>query len=107
MHQMRPLPLARADVGLRQQVRSQTVGERRLIDPDRDLLSPDEVATEMGLANADVLAVYVARYEDFPSPWIRKGRYIRLYLRSDIEAFLAAHPRMGRKRDRDAGADPS
>jgi hypothetical protein len=81
------------------------VGRRRRIDPD-DLLSPPEVAERIGLASADALSVYQNRYEDFPGPFVDKGRYIKLWLVEDIDAFLKRHPRIGRKA-RDGGADPS
>ena len=93
------------DVGLRQQVRSRTVGRRRRIDPD-DLLSPPEVTERLGLANPDALSVYQNRYEDFPAPIVDKGRYVRLWLRQDLDAFMNRHPRIGRKA-RDGSAPPS
>jgi hypothetical protein len=89
------------------------VGRRRLIDPDDlpdDLLAiaaqklaeialdPAGVAAYMGLVSADALAVYISRYDDFPEPWISRGRYIKLWLPTDIDAFLERHPQMGRKR---------
>ena len=94
-----------ADVGMRQQVRSRSVGRRRRIDPD-DLLSPPEVAERIGLANPDALSVYQARYDDFPAPVIDKGRYIKLWLIGDVDAFLKRHPRIGRKA-RDDKPSPS
>lgn len=60
----------------------------------------------MGLASADALSVYQGRYEDFPEPTVDKGRYVRLWLRQDVDAFLKRHPRLGRKA-RDADGDPS
>lgn len=53
----------------------------------------------MGLANAEVLAVTMKRYDDFPEPLVVRERYTRLWLRQDIDAFLNRHPRMGRKRN--------
>lgn len=55
----------------------------------------------MGIGGADAFAVYAARYSDFPAPIVSRGRYCRLYLRQDVEAFLKSHPRVGRKRTRD------
>jgi hypothetical protein len=72
------------------------VGRPRRIDPD-DQLSPPEVAERMGLSSADALSVYQNRYEDFPAPIVDKGRYIKLWLVQDIDAFLKRHPRIGRK----------
>lgn len=60
----------------------------------------------MGLSKADALSVYQGRYPDFPDPFVDKGRYIRLWLRQDVDAFLKRHPGLGRKA-RDGGADPS
>lgn len=60
----------------------------------------------MGLASADALSVYQRRYDDFPAPIVDKGRYVKLWLRQDLEAFLKQHPRLGRKA-RDATTDPS
>jgi hypothetical protein len=82
------------------------VGRRRRIYSD-DLLSAPEVAELMGLASGDVLGVYISRYEDFPAPLIDKGRYVKLWHRPDIDAFLKRHPRIGRKRTRDDPPDPS
>lgn len=73
------------------------VGRRRLIDPD-ELLDPPQVAAYIGLSSADSLATYLSRYTDFPPPWIERGRYIKLWLPADIDAWLKRHPRRGRKR---------
>jgi predicted DNA-binding transcriptional regulator AlpA len=81
------------------------VGRPRRIDPD-DLLSAPEVAERMGLSSADALSVYQGRYEDFPAPMVDKGRYLKMWLRQDVDAFLKRHPRIGRKA-RDASTDPS
>lgn len=80
------------------------MGRPRRIDPD-DLLSPAEVAERIGLSNPD-LSVYERRYEDFPAPTVDKGRYVRLWLRQDVDAFLKRHPRIGRKA-RDLDPPPS
>lgn len=61
----------------------------------------------MGIGGSGAFAVYVSRYEDFPDPLVDRGRYCKLWLRQDIEAFLKRHPRMGRKRTRDDQPDPS
>lgn len=72
------------------------MGRRRRIDPD-DLLDSTQAAEIMGLAGSGAFAVYTARHDDFPSPIVERGRYCKLYLRQDIEAFMKRHPRMGRK----------
>jgi hypothetical protein len=60
----------------------------------------------MGLSSADAMSVYQGRYEDFPAPFVDKGRYIKLWLSEDVDAFLKRHPRIGRKA-RDVDVDPS
>jgi hypothetical protein len=52
----------------------------------------------MGIGGIDAFAVYSKRYEDFPEPTVARGRYCKLYLRQDIEAFMKRHPKIGRKR---------
>lgn len=55
--------------------------------PD-ELVDSDEVATILGLQNRSSVSVYAARYDDFPTPWIRRGKAV-LWRRSDIEAWNA------------------
>lgn len=85
------------------------MGRRRRIDPsklDEHLLDSDEAAAHLGLANRDVFLKYVERYPDELQPALSKGRYIRLWLTWDLDAFQANH-RINRGRTRDAGGDPS
>lgn len=56
-----------------------------LIDLD-DLLSADEVAEVLGLAGHRAVSVYRARYSDFPTPVVVKGR-CTLWLRADVKAW--------------------
>lgn len=87
-------------------LRSRTVGRRRLIDPD-DLLDIGQVAERIGLSSPDAAYVYISRYDDFPEPWINRGRYIRLWLPQDVDAWLRKHPGVGRRRSQgDSGDEP-
>lgn len=75
------------------------MARRRLIDPD-DLLDSSQVAEFMGLTSgAGAVRVYVGRFEDFPAPFLTRGRFM-LWHRRDIEAFLKRHPGLGRRRAR-------
>ncbi len=56
-----------------------------LIDPD-DLLDAAQVAELLGLASANVISVYRARYPDFPEPRIERGR-CRLWLSDDVRSW--------------------
>ena len=54
----------------------------------KDLIGATEVAEILGLSHHNSVSTYVQRYKDFPLPVVDKssGR-IRLWLRSDIEAW--------------------
>lgn len=60
------------------------------LHPD-DLVDASEVAAIVGLSSSKSVAVYRARYLDFPAPFITKasGKCV-LWLRDDIEAWQAA-----------------
>lgn len=68
---------------------------------ERDLadlaLDTSQVAARIGIVSAEALSVYIARFDDFPEPWITRGRF-RLWLPWQIDEWLEAHPRLGRKR---------
>lgn len=53
-----------------------------------DLLDATEVAELLGLNRRTSVAVYRARYPDFPAPAIEKSRCV-LWRRADIEAWAA------------------
>lgn len=70
------------------------------------LLDSDEAAAHLGLADRNVFLKYVRRHADELQPALSKGRYIRLWLTWDLDAFQANH-RVNKRRPRDADADPS
>lgn len=57
-----------------------------------DLISATEVAEMLGLSHHNSVSTYMKRYMDFPIPVVNKsnGR-IRLWLRSEIQDWNAAH----------------
>lgn len=57
-----------------------------------DLLNATEVAQVLELSHREAVATYRKRYADFPAPVIAKGTCV-LWLRGDLEAWRAAHPR--------------
>lgn len=58
-----------------------------------DLVGAAEVAELLGLAQASSVSVYARRYSDFPNAVVELPRSkVRLWLRSDIEAFRIRHP---------------
>ena len=61
-----------------------------IVDTD-DLLDSTEVAKMTGLSSRGAVAVYLARYPDFPRPVLHKAR-CQLWLRADIERWRALHP---------------
>jgi predicted DNA-binding transcriptional regulator AlpA len=63
----------------------------RRVDVD-ELADPSQVAELLGLTNSNGVSVYQRRYSDFPSPAISRGR-CRLWLTSEIIAWVADHPR--------------
>jgi hypothetical protein len=91
------------------------VARRRRIDPDvlaaaaghlADIaLDSAQVAQRMGLSGPDSLATYISRYDDFPEPWIARGRYIKLWLPDQVDEFVAAH--QSPSRGRPMGAKPT
>jgi hypothetical protein len=82
------------------------VGRRRVIDLDKDLLDAHQAAAHIGLSKASSFNTYVTRFPDELQPAVARGAYIRLWLRQDLDAFLKAHPGIGRKA-RDVDSDPS
>lgn len=63
------------------------------VDP-ADLLDSHDVADLLGLTSHRAVSTYRARYDDFPTPVIEKGRgRCVLWLRSDVEAWLEARGR--------------
>ncbi len=58
-----------------------------------DLIGAVEVAEVLGLSHPSSVSTYVKRYADFPTPVVElpKSR-VRLWLRSEIEAWDAARP---------------
>lgn len=56
------------------------------IDPS-ELIDTAEVASLIGLGNANGVSVYRRRFEDFPSPVVDKGRCV-LWRRRDVEAWV-------------------
>jgi predicted DNA-binding transcriptional regulator AlpA len=68
------------------------------IDPD-DLLDATEVAEVLGLAHRQAVTTYRTRYADFPEPLVRKAsNKCVLWLRADIERWLAVHRNDGHRR---------
>ena len=66
-------------------VRLPVVGRR--VDLD-DLVDAAEVASMLGLARANSVYVYQARYVDMPRPVLDRGpRQAKLWLRSEINAW--------------------
>jgi len=60
----------------------------RRVDVD-DLIDAYEVAALMGLSQANNVHLYQRRYPDMPRPVLdRGGRRAKLWLRSDIRAWL-------------------
>jgi predicted DNA-binding transcriptional regulator AlpA len=72
-----------------------------------DLIDADQVAEMLGLSTARSVTVYRSRYPDFPIPAVERnsGRCM-LWLRPEVERWMKAHPRLGRKA-RDAEDGPS
>lgn len=70
------------------------------------VLDAKAAAEYMGLSHPDRLHVTAMRFPGELEPAISRGRYIRLWLRQDLDVFLKAHPDIGRKA-RDAGSPPS
>lgn len=58
------------------------------IDP-ADLLNSAEVSTVLGLSRPTSVAVYRARYEDFPAPVVDKGACL-LWARADVVRWAKA-----------------
>lgn len=53
-----------------------------------DLIDAAEVAEILGLARANSVYVYQARYSDMPRPVLDRGpRQAKLWLRSEVEAW--------------------
>jgi predicted DNA-binding transcriptional regulator AlpA len=64
-----------------------------LIDPD-DLLDAHGVAEVLGLSHSTSVATYRRRHADFPRPVVDLGTgRCLLWLRSDVEQWLAARRR--------------
>lgn len=61
------------------------------IDP-QDLLNSREVAEIIGLGSVQAVAVYRARYEDFPAPVVDKHPCV-LWARSDVLGWARARGR--------------
>jgi hypothetical protein len=81
------------------------VGRRRLIDLDDDLYVAEQAAAHLGISLNSFFA-YVERYAPDLDPAISRGRYIRLWIRQDLDAFKKRHPGVG-SRPRDASTPPS
>ena len=65
----------------------------RFIDAD-DLVDAHQVADMLGLAQPNSVHLYQRRHPDMPSPVVDRGqRRARLWLRSDIEAWLLTRKR--------------
>jgi predicted DNA-binding transcriptional regulator AlpA len=61
-----------------------------------DLCDAGEVADLLGLSHSNSVFGYLRRYPDLPRPVINLGRgRIALWLRPEIEAWRADHPRRG------------
>lgn len=76
----------------------------RLVDLD-DLIDAAGVADILGLSRATAVTVYLARYPDLPRPCFTLGEgRVRLWLRSEVQAWQAQRVRQpsGRKRAADA-----
>lgn len=70
----------------------------RKIDVD-DLLDANGVADLLGLAHRNTVSVYQHRYEDMPRPVREFGdRRTKLWLRSEIEQWMARQLAEGRTR---------
>jgi hypothetical protein len=82
------------------------VGRRRLIDLDADLLDAEQAAEYMGFTHRDRLHVTMRRFPGELEPAVKRGAYIRLWLRQDLDIFLKKHPGIG-NRTRDGDEDPS
>jgi hypothetical protein len=65
---------------------------------DEYLLDSAQAAELMGLSRPSSFATYAGRYPDWPPAIVDHGTYGKLYLRLDIEAFLARNPGVGRHR---------
>lgn len=73
-----------------------------LVDSE-DLVGAAEVAELLGLTQASSVSVYARRYPDFPVAVVELPRSkVRLWLRTDIEAFRVRHP--GRNAQRRSGS---
>lgn len=76
------------------------MGRRRLIDIDEDLLDADQAAAYIGLTSGgSSFHVYAQRFGEELEPAIKRGRYIRLWLRQDLDRFLQRHPGIGKRTD--------
>lgn len=63
----------------------------RLHDLD-DLIDAEQAAEILGLSSRGAISVYRRRYPDFPEPVIVRGSgRCQLWLRQDLEAWLAGH----------------
>lgn len=61
----------------------------RQVDID-DLVDATEVALLLGLSHSNNVHLYLRRYPDMPRPVVdRGGRRARLWLRSEVVAWLA------------------
>ena len=81
-------------------------GRARVVPPGmrvspNDLMDADEAAVHLGLSSSDTFYTYVRRFPDELTPIVSKGRYIRLWLRDDLDGFLERHPGAGRNLRRD------
>jgi hypothetical protein len=67
-----------------------------MVDTD-DLADAAEVAQILGLKNRNSTATYLSRYEDMPRPVVEfASSQIRLWLRSEVEAWNASRQRRDR-----------
>jgi len=59
-----------------------------------DLVDAHEVAELLGLSHPNSVFGYLRRYSDLPRPVVTAGRgRIALWLRPDVQAWCAEHPR--------------
>lgn len=73
------------------------MGRRRLIDLDEDLLDAEQAAAYIGLTSGgSSFYVYAMRFGDELEPAIKRGRYIRLWIRQDLDKFMRRHPGIGK-----------
>jgi glutathione-regulated potassium-efflux system ancillary protein KefG len=70
----------------------------RMVATD-DLTDAQGVAALLGLSHRNSVSLYQRRYDDMPRPVVDLGGgHIKLWLRSEIEAWAAAQAAAGRTR---------